>query len=80
VVKYTTDGSTPTCNSTVWSNRTFDATTTLKVIACDAAGNASSVNTYTYTKDGTLPVTTANGVPNNWTGNNITITFSVENK
>ena len=54
-VRYTTDGSTPNCSSSVWSNQSFSATTTLKVIACDEAGNASSVNTYTYSKDTTWP-------------------------
>ena len=36
-VRYTEDGSTPTCSSTAWGNKTFSATKTVKVIACDEA-------------------------------------------
>ena len=53
-VRYSTSG-TPTCSSTVWSDQSFSATTTLKVIACDPAWNASSVVTYTYTADNAAP-------------------------
>jgi hypothetical protein len=36
-IRYTTNGEDPTCSSSAWSNQSFNATTTLKVIACDAA-------------------------------------------
>lgn len=36
-VRYTTNGNNPTCSSTAWSNQSINATTTLKVIACDGA-------------------------------------------
>lgn len=54
-VRYTTNGNNPTCSSTAWSNQSFSATTTLKVIACDAAGNTSAVKTFTYTADNSAP-------------------------
>ena len=75
-IHYTTDGSTPTCSSPVWNNPTFNETTTLKVIACDWASNASQPNTYTYTKDISAPSTTVSWVPSWWTGSNVTITLT----
>ena len=53
-VRYSTSG-TPNCNSTAWSDQSFTSTTTLKVIACDAAGNTSAVKTFTYTADNSAP-------------------------
>jgi hypothetical protein len=46
---YTTDGNDPTCSSPTWSASPITKTTTLKVIACDASGNKSTVVTNTYT-------------------------------
>ncbi len=49
-VRYTIDNSTPTWQSTLWSNRSFSQTTTLKAISCDWANNCfdeEEVNTYT---------------------------------
>jgi Chitobiase/beta-hexosaminidase C-terminal domain len=54
-IRYTTNGTTPTCSSTAWNSPSFSSTTTLKVVQCDAAGNMSTVNTYTYTLDNTAP-------------------------
>lgn len=49
-IYYTTDGSTPTEASTVYSSAiTVSATTTLKFFGKDTAGNSSSVQTVTYT-------------------------------
>ncbi|HLL01260.1 MAG TPA: chitobiase/beta-hexosaminidase C-terminal domain-containing protein [Myxococcaceae bacterium] len=60
-VRYTTDGSTPTAASAEYSAAlTFTATTTLKFIGIDNAGNESAVFTETYVADVTPPTTTAN--------------------
>ena len=61
---YTTNGTTPTTSSPVYSAPlTFTATTTLKYFSRDAAGNSEAVKTQTYTKssvaDTTAPLTTA---------------------
>ena len=48
-MRYTTDGSTPTCQSPIWTtDKQFSATTPLKIIQCDAAGNISNVIAWTY--------------------------------
>jgi hypothetical protein len=48
-IYYTTNGSTPTSSSSVYSNHLyFSATTTLKFFARDLAGNSESVKTATY--------------------------------
>ena len=54
-IRYTTDGSTPSCSAgTVYSAKfTVSQTTTVKAIACDEANNASSVATGVYTLDTT---------------------------
>lgn len=54
-VYYTTDGTTPTTASTVYSGPVvISATTTLKYFAKDRAGNSESVKSRTYTIDTTL--------------------------
>lgn len=55
-IYYTTDGTTPTTSSTVYSGPiTISSTTTLKFFAKDSAGNSESVKTETYTIDGIAP-------------------------
>lgn len=59
-IYYTTDGSTPTETSAVYSGAiTISATTTLKFFAKDSAGNSSAVQSVTYTIDATATDTTA---------------------
>ena len=66
---YTTNGTTPTTSSPVYSAPlTLTATTTLKYFSRDTAGNSEAVKTETYTK------TTTDGNPHstlNWTGYNM---------
>jgi hypothetical protein len=58
-IYYTTDGSTPTTSSTVYSAPiSISATTTLKYFAKDTAGNSSAVQTAVFTIDTVLPVLT----------------------
>lgn len=54
VIRYTIDGTTPTCSEgTLYTDTlTFSKTYTLKAIACDEASNASSVVTAVYTHTG----------------------------
>jgi hypothetical protein len=60
-IYYTLDGSTPSNSSTNYTTPItisgIDQTKTLKVIAYDLAGNASTINSYTYTFDTTPPPT-----------------------
>lgn len=51
VIKYTTNGDSPTCTSgTTYSSAiSISETTTIKAIACDQINNASSVETFVYT-------------------------------
>jgi len=51
-IRYTTDGTTPTCSSgTVYaSSFTINATLTVKAIGCDEAGNSSGVASISYTR------------------------------
>lgn len=58
-IYYTTDGSTPTTSSNVYSSAlSFSSTTTLKAFARDTAGNQSAVQTVTYTLDNSAPADT----------------------
>ncbi|MFY0571408.1 chitobiase/beta-hexosaminidase C-terminal domain-containing protein [Archangium lansingense] len=57
---YTTDGSTPTTSSPVYSAAlSLTANTTLKFFSVDQAGNAEAVHTETYNIDTAAPITTA---------------------
>jgi YD repeat-containing protein len=59
-IYYTTDGSTPTTSSSVYTAAlTISTPTTLKFFAQDTAGNASTVQSLTYTVDAQAPVTSA---------------------
>ncbi len=59
-IYYTTDGTTPTTSSPVYSSPiNISVTTTLKFFAKDLAGNIEPVKTQTYTIDTTAPTTTA---------------------
>lgn len=59
---YTTDGSTPTTNSSVYSSAvSISSTTTIKTFAVDQAGNQSDVTFATYT----FPVSSGNTSGNN---------------
>ena len=59
-IYYTTNGTTPTTGSTVYSTPvSISATATLKYFAKDAAGNSETVKTQSYTIDTVAPVTTA---------------------
>jgi YD repeat-containing protein len=58
-IYYTTDGSTPTTSSMVYSSPVNISTTTiLKFFAKDLVGNSESVNTQIYTFDTIAPTTT----------------------
>lgn len=50
-IRYTTDGTTPTCSSgTVYSTAVdVSSSLTINAIGCDTAGNASDVSTFAYT-------------------------------
>jgi hypothetical protein len=59
-IYYTTDGSTPTTGSAVYTTPiNIDSSTTLKFFAVDNAENAEAVKTEVYNIDTQLPVTTA---------------------
>jgi hypothetical protein len=54
-IRYTEDGSTPSCSSgTVFSGSvTLSATETVKAMGCDTAGNGSSVASFDYVRNST---------------------------
>jgi hypothetical protein len=60
-IYYTTDGTTPTTASTRYTAAlTISATTTLRAISVDVAGNQSAVMAQTYTIGGTVPAAPSN--------------------
>ena len=77
-IYYTTDGSTPTTSSTVYSSPiSISATTTLKYFAKDTAGNSSVVQTAIYTIDNVAPVVTASPAAGTYTSTQ-SVTLSTE--
>ncbi|MBI4957968.1 MAG: chitobiase/beta-hexosaminidase C-terminal domain-containing protein, partial [Desulfovibrio sp.] len=61
--RYTTDGTTPTASSPVYSAPiAISTTTTLKFFSTDAAGNSEAAKTETYTIDTVAPAITINAV------------------
>lgn len=72
---YTTNGTTPTTSSPVYTAPlTFSATTTLKYFSRDAAGNSEAVKTQTYTISGTTGGGSGSGSGHTsltWTGYNM---------
>ncbi|MGF7117586.1 chitobiase/beta-hexosaminidase C-terminal domain-containing protein [Methanobacterium oryzae] len=80
-IYYTTDGSTPTTSSTQYTGPiNINGTITLKFFAVDAAGNASPVQSETYTiKFGVyVNITPSNSNPQ--VGDKVTYTFKLGNK
>ena len=62
-IYYTTDSTTPTTSSSVYSTPiTISSTTTLKFFATDLAGNPQTIKTETYTIDAMPPTTTASPI------------------
>ena len=57
IIRYTTNGSTPTTSSPIWIDKSFTTTTTLKAISCDLANNCLTdpITTKLYTKDTSPP-------------------------
>jgi hypothetical protein len=78
-IYYTTNGTTPTTSSPVYSSPVnISATTTLKFFAKDLAGNSEAVKTQTYTMDTTLPTGTVsiNSAAASTISTNVTLTLS----
>jgi hypothetical protein len=75
-IYYTTDGTTPTTSSSVYSTAiVVSATTTIKYFAQDNVGNATSVQTSTYTIDTVAPTVTISPVAGTY-GSTQSITLS----
>ena len=67
-IYYTTDGSTPSTGSLVYTGPIYlAANTTLQFFAVDGSGNTEAVNTEVYVIDTTAPVTTASPVGGTYT-------------
>ncbi|NYB25879.1 MAG: chitobiase/beta-hexosaminidase C-terminal domain-containing protein [Methanobacteriaceae archaeon] len=84
-IHYTTDGSTPTTNCTLYTGPILlNKTTTLKFMAVDSAGNTSPTQTQTYTIDTTQPTITStdpkNGATQVAAGKTIKVIFSEDIK
>ncbi|KAA9007397.1 hypothetical protein F4V43_02610 [Paenibacillus spiritus] len=78
-IYYTTDGSTPTVSSTLYSSPINTGTVgpfSIKAIGVDDAGNVSTVYTATYTFDMVVPSVTLNASPG-WTYNTASVTVSM---
>ena len=77
-IYYTTDGSTPTTASTVYTTAlSISTTTTLKFFAKDLAGNSETVKSQTYTIDATTPTGTIVINGNAASTNNPSITLTL---
>lgn len=79
--RYTTTGTAPTsCSNGTASSGSISITgtsnVTLKVIACDTAGNASGVTTGTYTYDNTAPLTPSLDISSKVFNADFTVTVS----
>ena len=77
-IYYTTDGTTPTTSSSVYSSPiNISVTTTLKFFARDPAGNSEAVKTETYTIDTTPPTGTITINLGAASTNNINVTLTL---
>lgn len=75
-IYYTTDGSTPTTNSSKYTSAvTLSQTTTLKFFAMDTSGRKSAVQTQIYTINNPGPVITASPAGNTF-GGPVTVSLS----
>jgi len=80
-VRYTTNNTDPTWQSTLWTDHNFNQTTTLKAISCDWANNClDEVETQTYTQDQTPPpLPVMNSEPSYTSGLTNTVSASTVN-